>query len=284
MVNEQTIDDLKKWFAAYVQTFTSEKIDMQQNITLKKEHTKRVCCEILHLGHQLGLNASELRLAELTALFHDIGRFEQYARYGTFVDGKSVNHAQFGVRILQEKNVLARLDESVRDLVLRIIAYHNRAVLPTEENATCLFFARLLRDADKLDIWRVVTDYYQHKDQKNNTAIELGLPDTPAFSDAVVKDLLARRIVNIRNLKNLNDFKLLQVGWVYDLNFTPTFQRVNEKGYLDMIRAVLPETEGVEKIFTAVTSFMMKECEKEPSSAGRLHGHSFVSDNCASGC
>lgn len=277
MVNEQIVDDLKKWFATYVQTFTSEKSGVQQNINLKEEHTRRVCCEILHLGQQLGLNTSELRLAEITALFHDIGRFEQFARYGTFVDGKSVNHAQLGVSILQEKKVLARLDDSVRDLVLRIISYHNRAVLPTEESATCLFFSRLLRDADKLDIWRVVTEYYQQKDQKTNTGVELDLPDTPVFSDAVVQNLLAGRIVDIKYLKNLNDFKLLQVSWVYDLNFIPAFQRLKEKGYLDMIRAVLPETEDIDKIFTAVTSFVMKECEKEPSFVERPNGHSFVS-------
>ncbi|MBM9520731.1 HD domain-containing protein [Desulforhopalus vacuolatus] len=276
MLNEQIIDDLKKWFAAYVQTFTSENNEVQQNINLKEEHTRRVCCEILHLGQQLGLNASELRLAEITALFHDIGRFEQFARYGTFMDGKSVNHAQFGVKILQEKKVLARLDDSVRDLVLRIITYHNRAVLPTEESATCLFFSRLLRDADKLDIWRVVTEYYQQRDQKANTGLELGLPDTPVFSDAVVQDILAGRIVDIKHLKTLNDFKLLQVGWVYDLNFIPTFQRLKEKGYLDMIRAVLPETEGIDKIFTNITSFVMKECEKKSVSVERPNGHSLV--------
>jgi HD domain len=267
MINEATMDDLKTWFAAYVQTFAANDSDLGQNIHLKEEHTKRVCGEILHLGQQLGLSADELRLAELTALFHDIGRFEQYARYGTFVDGKSVNHAQLGVSILQEKDVLVTLDGPMSDLVLRIIAYHNRAFLPMEENATCLFFSRLLRDADKLDIWRVVTDYYRHKGRKTNTAIELGLPDTPVLSDAVIEDLLAGRIVDIKHLKTLNDFKLLQVGWVYDLNFSPSFRHLREKGYLDMIRAVLPDTETIEKIFTAVTARLAKECAKEPSCA-----------------
>jgi hypothetical protein len=32
----------------------------------------------------LGQNLEELYFAEATALFHDIGRFEQYKRYGTF--------------------------------------------------------------------------------------------------------------------------------------------------------------------------------------------------------
>ncbi|MBM9520737.1 hypothetical protein JWG39_13020 [Desulforhopalus vacuolatus] len=51
----------------------------------------------------------------------------------------------------------------------------------------------MLRDADNLDIWRVVTEYYQQKDQTTDTGLELGLPDTPVCSDAVVQDLLAGR-------------------------------------------------------------------------------------------
>ncbi len=264
MVNQQHIDEFKKWFTAYVSDYNFLNNDQQQNIDLKKEHTQRVYTEILHLGRQLGLNADELRLAELTALFHDIGRFEQYARYGTFVDCQSVNHAQLGVEILREKGVLTGLDAPLSDLVLRIIAYHNRAALPEGENPTCLFFSRLLRDADKLDIWRVVTDYYRQKDKETNTAIELGLPDTPVLTAAVTEDLLAGKIVDIKNLKTLNDFKLLQVGWVFDLNFAPSFQRLSEKGYLEMIRSVLPETEITRKIFAAVHAHMENGCSKPP--------------------
>ena len=265
MVNEQAINNLKQWFATYVQKFESSDIDIQKNIQLKKEHTQRVCIEILHLGQQLKLSDDELRLAEVTALLHDVGRFEQYTRYGTFSDGKSVNHAQLGVKILQEEKVLNQLDDAVSDLVLRIITYHNRAFLPTEETATCLFYSKLLRDADKLDIWHVVTDYYQNKNKTTNTAIELGLPDTPVISNDVVKDILAKRIVDVKHLKNVNDLKLLQVGWVYDLNFQPTFQRLKEKGYLEMLRSVLPETQSVEKVFTAINSHMEKECANHTS-------------------
>ena len=54
----------------------------------------QVCKEILNIGEQIELNNDELRLSEVIALFHDIGRFEQYAHYKTFVDRKSENHAE----------------------------------------------------------------------------------------------------------------------------------------------------------------------------------------------
>ena len=247
----------KKWFHSYVKFYESDDPDRQRNIDLKERHTWRVCREITEIGRDLGLNEDEQCLSEILALFHDIGRFEQYARYNTFLDTRSLNHAEFGVKILREKGVLNSLDVLSRELILKAISYHNRAILPRHENETCLFFSRLLRDADKLDIWRVVTKYYRRKaNGEQNNAIELDLPDTPGVSYEVYRTLLAQKIVDISSMENLNDFKLLQVGWVYDVNFVPTFRRLRQKGYLDVIRKALPETDAIREIFATAGSYL----------------------------
>jgi putative nucleotidyltransferase with HDIG domain len=255
-MNKDTVAELRQRFVNYVQTFKSGEPAWQENILLKEEHTYRVCQEILAIGNALGLGQPDLNLAEVMALFHDIGRFEQYARYQTFVDRYSVNHAELGVNILQEQDFLDILDEPTRDKILRVISYHNRVGLPEGETETCLFFAKLLRDADKLDIWRVVTNYYSQNNGRRNSAIELDLPDTPGISELVYADLMAQRIVDIRHLENLNDFKLLQIGWIYDINFVPTLQAVQERQYLEQIRVTLPSSKRLEKIFEAIYDYM----------------------------
>ena len=85
------LEDVKKWFTNYVHTFKMVDQNIQQNIDLKKDHTVRVCKEILQIGAQIGLDEDELRLAEIIALLHDTGRFEQISRYQTFMDSKSVD-------------------------------------------------------------------------------------------------------------------------------------------------------------------------------------------------
>ena len=255
-ISKKDVDDLKKWFYNYVQTFKAGQNDQQQNIALKEEHTLRVCREIVDIGNQLKLSENELYLSEIIALLHDIGRFEQYFIYKTFVDRQSVNHAEFGLKILEKSDILANFDGQVRDVIFRTIRYHNRAVIPQEETETCLFFTKLLRDADKLDILKVVTDYYRQKEGKRNGAIELGLPDTPEISEHIYHDLINKNIVDIKHVKNLNDFKLLQVGWVFDVNFAPTLQRIKARRYVEMIRDVLPECQKTEDIFTVVQSYL----------------------------
>lgn len=258
-MNEEIVEELETWFASYVQKFKSGNPNWRPNIILKEEHTRRVCREILGIGRKIGLSDKDLRLAKVIALLHDIGRFEQFARYQTFVDLNSVNHALLGVKILKKTGVLNRLDKSLRDLILRVILYHNRFALPKNETVKCLLFAKLLRDADKLDIWRVLTDYYRQEDGKRNAAIELDLPDTPGISSDVYRDLMGGRIVNIRHLKNLNDFKLLQIGWIYDINFVQTLQCVQERGYLEMIRDVLPKSEKIAEIFNVLQTYISEQ-------------------------
>jgi len=258
-ISRSTADTLKGWFVNYVQKFDLGIEEWQQNITLKEQHSKRVSVEICHIAECLKLGEDELRLAEIIGLFHDIGRFEQYARYKTFVDGKSENHAELGVKILEEMRVLENLDDVIQQVILRAILYHNRAELPEDENRQILFYARLLRDADKLDIYRVLTDYYNRPNSRRNDAIELDLPDTTGFSEKLYADLIHHRIVNIQHVKNFNDFKLMQVGWVFDINFDPTLQLVKERRYLQLIQKVLPESQQLEHLFLEIQQFLEKK-------------------------
>lgn len=256
-ISKERLTELKDWFIKYVHTFKSKEPKIQHILDLKEKHTMRVCNEILNIGKQLSLNNNELRLAEIIALLHDVGRFEQYIRYRTFMDRNSENHAELSIQILVEFSVLESFENNIKDIILRAVRYHNRASLPSIISETCLFYAKLIRDADKLDIWKVVTDYYYRNDPKKNRAIELDLPDTPGFSEEVLQDLINKKIVDMKHIKNLNDFKLLQAGWVFDINFQPTLDCIKKRHYLEMIRGVLPESKKIDNIFDLISRFAL---------------------------
>ncbi|MDY6950730.1 MAG: HD domain-containing protein [Thermodesulfobacteriota bacterium] len=256
LMNGLDIAALRRWFSEYVQTFRSGDREQTQSIDLKDEHTRRVCAAILDIGRSLSLNGERLCLAEAMALLHDVGRFEQFARYRTFSDKDSEDHAMLGIRILHKHGVLRDVPRPTRNLILRVISYHNRLGLPKGETEACLFFTKLLRDADKVDIWRVVTEHYGQKEEERNGAIDLGLPHGPEISDEVCADLMAGRIVRLESLKTLNDFKVLQMAWVYDVNFPRAFQIILERRYLEMIRDALPASEKVLEIYHTVRSYV----------------------------
>jgi hypothetical protein len=123
--------------------------------------------------------------------------------------------------------------------------------VPEDVGSKFLLVLRMLRDADKIDIWRVVTEYYHRRGSGRNHAVELDLPDTGDISDAVYEALMEGKSVKMADLRELNDFKLLQIGWVFDLNFKRSFEMVREKKYLEAIRDVLPRDDRrVREIFS----------------------------------
>lgn len=255
-VNEARLNSVKHWFSDYTGRFNLGRTDWQRSVSLKIDHTRRVCSEIRRIGEALGLDHSRLRFAELVALLHDIGRFEQFARFKTYSDSQSENHAELGVKVLAEDNILDILDEVTKSAVVRVIRYHNRIRLPEDGNEEELYFARLLRDADKLDIFRVVTEHYQQPAKERDESVGLGFPDTDQVTDPVVQSLVEQRIVDIRHVKNLNDFKLLQVSWVFDINYRPTFQLLKQRGYIRMIQSTLPESSRLDNVFREIDQYI----------------------------
>lgn len=260
MIDERTLSHLKSWYEKYVSRFESDENTIKKNIELKKHHTRNVCSEILDITNSLELNRQDFFLAEAVALLHDVGRFDQYFRYHTFDDTKSENHAVLGADILSREGALADIDRDSRELILDVVFHHNCVKLPRDKDQRCIFFLKLLRDADKIDIWRVVTEYYEQHASMSNRSIELNLPDMPEISNQIVEELLAGRIARTENMRTLNDFKLLQMGWVFDLNFPRTYQIAAQRHYLDRIRDTLPDSDIVTRVYKKTTTHLHMGC------------------------
>lgn len=253
---EADLNTIKQWFDRYVHSFYSSDPIIQKVLALKENHSLRVCTEILNIGKKLDLSNSSLRIAETMALFHDIGRFEQFTRYRTFVDGKSENHGELGVKVLQQGKALAALDAEARELIFKAISYHNRLSVPADESHICIYFSKLLRDADKLDIFNLFSTYYYLNPTERNATVELDLPDTPDVSEEVLTSIQDGNMINMNHLKSLNDFKLLQMAWVYDVNCQPALQMIYERDYLKKIRDTLPASEKIDQAYAKLLSYL----------------------------
>jgi len=264
-MKQEELTLLKKWFAGYCASFSTPVREDQQNITVKQHHTHEVCENALRIGRALQLNEGDLPLAEAIALLHDVGRFPQYQRYKTFDDSISVNHATLGVQVLLEKNVLGTLPEDQRNLIVHSVTLHNVYSLTGKLDERTMLFAKLIRDADKLDIWRVFVDYFNQDHDGRATAVGLGLPDVPDYSPAILACLARGEMVNKADLRTLNDFKLLQLSWLYDLNFSASLRMVLERGYIDKLAKVLPD---VRQINDAV-AFARAYVERKLTVAGK---------------
>jgi hypothetical protein len=42
------------------------------------------------------------------------------------------------------------------------------------------------------------------------------------------------------------------MGWVYDFNFSPSLRTVRERGYLKLLREVLPQSQAIDDAYSTV--------------------------------
>jgi hypothetical protein len=258
-ITPEILSEIKAWFSEYTGQFHTKDRELQTAVTIKEEHTRRVVFEILDIANSLNLSSEQCYLAEIIAMLHDVGRFEQYARYKTFYDGRSINHAQLGGEIILREGILRRRLPYLEDFIVSIVAHHNVANPEKSGDDDYDFFLKLLRDADKIDILHVVTDYYTHKNSSQRKAIELGLPDTPGISQEVVEDIAGQRIVQVNHVKSLNDFKVLQMGWIFDVNFPHTFHTIAKRKYLEKIHFSIKGQKQADDIFDITKCFLEKK-------------------------
>jgi hypothetical protein len=200
-------------------------------------------------------------LAETIALFHDIGRFPQYAQYRTYKDSISVNHGLLGASTLLEKKVLDRIPRREQDIIIDAVKFHNAFAIADIVDADKLRFVKLIRDADKLDIWRVFIEFYESPDEERPEAVSLGLPDDPSYSEEILPLIRSRQIISLTKIKTLNDFKLLQLSWIFDLNFIASFMLLIERDYINRIAATLPQTDEILDTVARVSSYVREKSD-----------------------
>ncbi len=245
----QQLKKFRAWFDDYVVGFYGKNEFIDANLKLKQEHTRRTCEQMLYLAKELGLSGNQKRIAEVIALFHDIGRFEQFVKYLTYNDPQSVNHCLLGLEVLKKTKILEAGDAKERQLIEKAIEYHGLKELPPDLNGECLLLSKLIRDADKIDALYTMTDCYrQYIDNPREYKLEIELLDEPVYSKEVLDGLLAGRRIDYGRLRTLNDMKLCLLGWVYDVNFVPTLKRIKQLRLLEMLVDFLPETEDIKRV------------------------------------
>lgn len=221
-------------------------------LQLKVDHSLRVLQEAEGIIAAEHIAPRQARLCRLAALFHDTGRFPQLDRYGTFRDAQSVNHARLGVQTIKRESLLDGLADDDRKVVLTAIVLHNVRLLPQNLPPDADRAARVVRDADKLDIVPVILDSLDAEGHSNKVVTLNTKSDPLRFSEHMAEQLAQKCLADYSRMVYANDFRLLLLSWVYDLNHAHSARMFMERGYIDALAAGLPHDDELKTVVAAV--------------------------------
>lgn len=199
-------------------------------VKLKVTHTYGVIKASEYLAESLKLDEENKLLAKIIALLHDIGRFEQTKIskdiYDT-ADKLLFDHAEYGVKILFEDNLIRQFvkDDKYDNIIYKAILNHNKLEIEQGLNEEELFHTKLIRDADKIDNFRVKLT--------ENFKVLLGTDDTNAIfndtiSDKVYNDFMSKKLININDNKTYLDRWSGYIAFIFDMNFDASLKYLKE--------------------------------------------------------
>ena len=233
------IEVIEHWFQDYVAGFQSPDGKLSPMQQLKLEHSRRVHDCAAEIVAELGWSPDQTLHAQTAALLHDIGRFPQYQEYGTYQDGVSLNHGIKGADILRGWRTRFREEGLSLERILPAVEFHNRPALPEGLASEEESLLRLVRDADKLDIFEVVHDGATHPESlytELTTWVDMQAP----VSEAVLECARERRPIRYADIHSLGDMLVAQLSWVYDLNYPPSFRIMRRRNTFSRLRALIP--------------------------------------------
>lgn len=237
---DASVTDYCKGVIAYYHSYLSVNAAIDRHLTLKMDHTLRVLAKAWQITESQE-NAVLRRAVLLAALFHDIGRFEQFSRFGTFSDALSVNHGVLGAQVLQKGDFLAGEPLDIKRLVKTAVLLHNRQQIPLGLEDVVSFVLKVVRDADKLDILRVMSGLLGVGCEADDTIL-LHLKDNPQAISPSFASVGASQSLAYSSMRYINDFRVVLVGWLGQLNFPQSRALALEEGY------VLTIAEGLEGV------------------------------------
>lgn len=243
-------------FAQYVKSYNPS----DKKISLKVEHTYRVAEICERIADSLGLKGVDVDIAWLLGMLHDVGRFEQIKRYNTFSDADSVDHAEFGADLLFKEGLIQKFiygyynsenadDEGLLELAIR---QHNKYRLKEGLSQRQLMFCNILRDADKIDIFRVNAEipmeviYNVTTEQLKNGEITPAVLESFYKKETVLKNIRQSAVDNVVG----------HISLLFELVYKESYKIAKEQGYVYKLLEFKSNNENVNEQFAQMMKYV----------------------------
>ena len=229
-------------FAEYVRNYDPS----DEKIKLKIDHTYRVAGLCQRIAESLGLSEPDVDIAWLLGMLHDIG---------TFNDVQSVDHAEFGADLLFKEGLIRKFAEGYYEecelarsgneeaeqiiknnehhnkdtgLIEMAIRQHNKYRVKEDLTERQRMFCDILRDADKVDIFKVNADipmeiiYDVTTEELKNGVITKEVLESFYKKETVLKSVRRSAVDNIVG----------HISLLFELVYKESYRQAKEQGYV----------------------------------------------------
>lgn len=231
-------DAVYETFLEYVEQFDVK----DQNIAMKLSHSIHVADLAGKLAKRLELEEEQVTFCKVLGLLHDIGRFIQYTKTNSYSDLKTqFDHAMYSVEYLFIENHIEEygIPKKYYTLLEKAIENHNKLEIDKNLTKEEKFYVQFIRDVDKIDIFRQEATSYEWQYKE-------------AATKKVLNTFLKHQLIKDKDVSNKSDAILMQLAYVYDINFLESIELLKDTDNLDLYLSVIEVDKNLEEEFETI--------------------------------
>jgi len=255
MITVELLKECRLEFEAFFQSLVVSLPENQKRVEDVRTHSLCVVANSNVLSKNILHGAEDQIFAEIIALFHDIGRAALIAQGTESPVNIQRDHAGLSAKLVQQMDFYSGLAADMQLILLKSIENHNKLKLPKLDNEQQTLFARLLRDADKLDVFDTSYRFFKER-QGIQPIMTFDLVNSPVVSEKIIKSITAGKTASIEDMKTMNDYKLLLISMAFDLNYKYSFRILSEKQYIQKIYETLPKRDEIIDAYRGIKLFV----------------------------
>ena len=216
------LEEAKKEYFKYLSNYEMTIFDLKR----RAEHSIRVMDISKQIAENLELDTEKVDLAMLIGLLHDIARYEEYTKKHIEKSDEQIDHGDLGVEILTKDKYIRRFIEEDKydNIILKAIKNHNKFEIEDGLTEEELFFSKLIRDADKIDIfYECVEKFWIDKKDVEESCI----------SEDVINDFRNYDLIKNEKVITPLDYLIVVLAFIFDINFEFSFEIIKQEKCLE---------------------------------------------------
>ncbi len=217
---EQTIQSYNKIFWDLVKAYDLN----ESNIFRKMIHSFDVAKNCFELACSEKFNRNQRNLCYLIGLLHDIGRFEQWTKFKTYDDRKSVDHGELSYEMLNNMDCssLFNISKKEESILKEAIRFHTKPYLGTDKEI--IKFNEIINNSDAYS---------------NVVYVANGMHQITTVEDGVTNEILKafnnRELMNVFSPKTKLDRCLILCACCYYVKSKHFRKNILACNYIDMM-------------------------------------------------
>ena len=241
-----------KVFEQYVKKYDMNNV----NIKTRYFHSLKVMEICRDIALVTGLfNEEEVIVCELIGLFHEIATFDEMPSYRLTDETDNEDYALKSARMMFDNNILRDItDDTTYDNIIKLAIFaYDKIGLPKGIDDKSAAFCNVLRDAHKIDNFRIMLNY-PYIDSRITT-----------YPSGMVYDNFKKlRVIEKKLTENNSDEILAVLSDAFDLNYRYSYALLKNNNYISKIIESLTFTsKEVEGFFKQIEKVLITYVDRK---------------------